>query len=61
MIIILDLGANDGCSKQFIKIILFMRIIKIIIRIRKEVKNRQNVENLKFIKIKNRHLKYAPL
>jgi hypothetical protein len=44
-----------------IKIILFMLTTKIIIKINKQVKNHQNTENLKFINIKNRHLKYAPL
>jgi len=43
------------------KIILFMHMIKIIIKIKKQVKNYQNTENQKFIKIKSRHLKCALL
>ena len=27
----------------------------------KDIKNQANIENLKFTKLKNRHLKYAPL
>ena len=38
-----------------------MRITKIFIKVRKVVKNQVNIENLKFTKLKNRHLKYAPL
>jgi hypothetical protein len=38
-----------------------MLITKILINVRKIVKNQVNVENLKFIKFKNRHLKYASL
>jgi hypothetical protein len=38
-----------------------MLTIKIIIKVRKVVKNQVNIENLKFTKLKIRHLKYAPL
>jgi transposase len=48
-------------KKEHYKITLFMLTIKIIIKIRKQIKSLQNTENPKFIKIKNRHLKYAPL
>jgi hypothetical protein len=42
------------------KITLYMLIIKNIILI-KLAGNQRNTENLKFIRIKNGHLKYAPL
>jgi hypothetical protein len=38
-----------------------MLITKIFIKVRRIVKNQVNIEYLKFIKFKNRHLKYAPL
>jgi hypothetical protein len=38
-----------------------MRITKIFIKVRTVVKNQVNIENLKFTKLKNQHLKYAPL
>ena len=38
-----------------------MLITKIFIKVKKVVKNQANIENLKFTKLKNRHLKYALL
>ena len=36
-----------------------MLITKIFIKVRNVVKNQVNIGNLKFINLKNRHLKYA--